>query len=195
MFYTATVKWELHEHFEKMSYRNRYYIAGGNGLMKMSIPIQGGREHKSVMEHTTIADTDNWRQKHWRTLVSAYSNAPYFEFYADSLEKIFTDQHENLTAFNLQTIHWLKQQIDISFSEERTSFYQKEYRDALFDLRRMKPGLEDCTICDFPPYYQVFQERNGFIPNLSLLDLLFAEGPYTLRWLKENCEAVIKWSK
>ena len=190
----SSVIWEMHEYFEKMTYRNRYYIAGGNGLMKLSLPIQGGREHKLPVNQTMIAAKENWQKQHWRTIVSAYNNAPYFDYYASSLEKLFLDKYEKLADFNLSTIQWLKQQLNVSFSEDYSNTYTKEQSGVLYDLRSMKPGLENCTDCDYPTYYQVFQERTGFIPNLSLLDLLFAEGPFTTAWIKENQEAIITWS-
>jgi hypothetical protein len=185
------VVWDVQEHFEKMTFRNRYHIAGANGLLKMSIPIHGGREHKSVMGETRIANQDNWQKQHWRTIVSAYSNTPYFEFYRDSLEQLFNTSFEKLADFNLAAIHWLKQQLNIYFHEEKTEQYRKEYPDALFDLRQFQFAKETFQPSSFsnssnlPTYHQVFEERNGFIPNLSLLDLLFAEGPYALRWLRE----------
>jgi len=183
------VIWDAHERFEKMSSRNRYCIAGAGGMFKMSIPIEGGRERKSLMSETFIAQQDAWQKQHWRTIVSAYNNAPYFEYYKDSLETIFTDIHGKLSDFNLATVRWLKDQIGVSFAEEITPSYQKIYPDAVFDLRR-----KDSLIAaeNFPIYHQVFEERTGFIPNLSLLDLLFAEGPYTRRWLLENKERIIR---
>jgi len=187
------VQWELHEHFEKMTYRNRYYLAGGNGLLQLSIPIQGGRERKSVVSSTKIASGEKWQQQHWRTIVSAYNNAPYFEFFAASLEQLFLRPYSGLAAFNLAGIHWLKMQLGLSFDERNTAAYEKNYPDAFVDLRSMKPGPERCTDCDFPPYYQVFQERNGFLPNLSVLDLLFAEGRYAKDWIMQNKDAVIGW--
>lgn len=182
------VIWEGHERFEKMTSRNRYCIAGAGGMLKMSIPIEGGRERKSLMSETFIAQQDAWQKKHWRTIVSAYNNAPYFEYYKDSLEQLFTTAYDKLSDFNLATVRWLKEQTEISFAEEITHFYQKDYQDSVFDLRR-KGSLFAAE--QFPVYYQVFEESTGFIPNLSLLDLLFAEGPYTRRWLLENSEDII----
>jgi hypothetical protein len=195
MMAADAMHFDIAEHFEKMTYRNRYYIAGANGLLKMSIPISGGREHRAPMQETGIDNKSLWQKQHWRTIVSAYNNAPYFEFYKDSLEKLFTDNFERLFDFNLSTVHWLKQQLDLKFEETLLDTYHPKYPEAKGDLRAMKPGRESCNDCDFPIYYQVFEERTGFLPNLSLLDLLFAEGPFTARWLRENTEAIMVWSK
>ncbi|HRO42319.1 MAG TPA: WbqC family protein [Flavipsychrobacter sp.] len=200
---TEKVVFDVNEHFEKMTYRNRYHIAGANGLLKMSIPIQGGREHKSAMGNTRIANQDKWQQQHWRTLISAYSNAPYFEFYCSALEELFIRKFEWLADFNLATIHWLKQQLQISFEEQNTNAFQKQYPDATCDLRNSKsetqrsPSIIHTStfqLSNLPTvqlYQQVFQERTGFLPNLSLLDLLFAEGPYALKWLRENSKRLL----
>jgi hypothetical protein len=147
------------------------------------------------MHETGIDNKSHWRKQHWRTIVSAYNNAPYFEFYKDSLEKLFTENFERLLDFNLATLQWLQQQLGVKFEETLLDTYHPKYPEAKEDLRKMKPGGESCHDCNFPIYYQVFEERTGFFPNLSLLDLLFAEGPFTARWLRENKEAVIAWSK
>jgi len=180
--------WDVQEHFEKMTLRNRYHIAGASGALKMSIPIEGGREHKSVMGKTCIANSDKWQQQHWRTIVSAYANTPYFDHYAASLEALFIEPYKLLTDFSLASVQWLQRQLKISLNESFAATYCKDHPDAIHDLRTRAalaphPG--------FPPYYQVFQERTGFIPNLSLLDLLFSEGPHTLHWLRENSRMVL----
>ncbi len=189
------IVWDVHEHFEKMTYRNRYYIAGAGGLLKMTLPIAGGREHKSAMKETCIATSDNWQTQHWRTILSVYNNAPYFDYYAPSLEHLFLNSKLSLADFNLESFNWLCSQLNFSIESHQSQTYEKNYGENYFDLRFLRPGLEQCDHCDFPPYYQVFQERTGFLPNLSLLDLLFSEGPYSLQWIKENGESVIKWAE
>src|SRR5690606_24795905 len=107
---------------------------------------------------------------------------------------IFTGKYERLSDFNLATIHWLKQQLKFFFQEEHTVFYEQKVSETATDLRGMRQGIENCASCDFPVYYQVFQERTGFLPNLSVLDLLFAEGRYAGEWLRVNKDAVLVWS-
>lgn len=189
------VCFDVAEHFEKMSYRNRFYIATAAGVHKLSLPVEGGREHKQVMGSARISYRENWQKQHWRTIYSAYNNAPYFEYYASAIEVLYSRHYGDLVGFNMAGVLWLKEQLGLKFTIETLTSYQAEYPDAICDLRKMKPGFEDCTICDFPLYYQVFQERTGFIPNLSLLDLLFAEGPFTLKWLQQNREAVLAWAE
>lgn len=178
-----TLIWDFSENFEKMSCRNRYHIAGANGPMKMSIPVKGGREIKRPMQEVEIAGQDKWQQQHWRTIVSAYNRSPFFSYYELSLEKLFTERFRHLTDFNLASVCWLKKQLGLNFKEEKVFLYQKNYPEATADLRDHRPEKSGGG-GSFPEYYQVFQDRNGFFPNLSVLDLLFCEGPYALEWIQ-----------
>ncbi len=185
------VQWDVAEHFEKMTYRNRYCVAGANGLIKLSIPMLHGRDQRSSMTDMGISNIENWQKQHWRTLVSAYNRSPYFEHYAMPLERLFATTYDKLVDFNLASIQWLLEQLGLKYKTEFQTVYQKNY-DGQCDLRMMRPGLENMSETDFPAYAQVFSERIGFKPNLSLLDLLFSEGPLTLRWLRDNKDAVIE---
>lgn len=178
------------EHFAKMTYRNRYYISGSNGLIQLSIPLAGGRNQRVCMAEIEISDRDRWQTQHWRTIVSVYRRAPYFEFYEMELQQLFETPFLHLADFNLATIHWLKKQLKLEFKETFITQFQKTYGQTT-DIRNMKPGIESTTNCDFPIYYQLFQERTGFLPNLSMLDLLFAEGPYALQWINDNKEQIL----
>ncbi len=171
------------EHFEKMSYRNKYYITGANGPITLSIPLADGREQRKAMKDVEICNRERWQVQHWRTLVSVYKRSPYFEHYEPGLEKIFHTPYTLLSEFNLASIEWLKTQLklktDISFADA----YLKEYENAT-DLRNLKRSKD--TNRDYPVYYQLFEERHGFVPNLSLLDLLFSEGPMTMELLAQH---------
>lgn len=188
-----TVKFDGSEYFEKMTFRNRYYVATANGAIKLSIPMRNGRDQKIEMTKALISYDHNWQLQHWRTLVSAYNRSPYFEFYAASLEQLFTNKYDSLITFNLASIQWLKQQLGLSFAEEITTIYQKEYGENIIDLRKMKPVKDEKKEDDYPKYFQVFEDKVGFIENLSMLDLLFAEGPYALSWIKENKKNLIEF--
>jgi hypothetical protein len=180
------------EHFEKMTYRNKYFISGANGGIQLSIPLQNGREQRAPMSDILIYNKERWQTQHWRTLVSVYKRTPFFEHYEPSLQRLFESPFEKLVDFNLATIHWLKQQLKCTFEEQYLTEYQKQYESAI-DLRRgFKPSIEREGI-DASPYYQVFSDRNGFLPNLSMLDLLFAEGPNTMNWVKQNDAVVKEW--
>jgi hypothetical protein len=170
------------EHFEKMSYRNKYYITGSSGMICLSIPLQKGREQRNPVGTIRISNAERWQVQHWRTLVSVYKRSPYFDHYEPSLRQLFEREFDLLADFNLASITWLRQQLKADFLIETTDTYQKEFNEAT-DLRNMKRSKEKGL--NYPEYYQLFEERNGFLPNLSLLDLLFSEGPQTAVLLKE----------
>jgi hypothetical protein len=169
------------EHFEKMSYRNKYYITGANGMITLSIPLVNGREQRSAMGNISISNTEAWQVQHWRTLVSVYKRSPYFEHYEQSLQQLFETPYLHLTDFNLASVRWLSAQLKLQMDIQFADTYQKE-TDGAIDLRNMKRSREDNT--NAIKYYQLFEERNGFLKNLSLLDLLFSEGPATAEILK-----------
>ena len=187
---------DVAEHFEKMTYRNKYFITGANGGIQLSIPLENGREQRAPMGGIQIHNRERWQIQHWRTIVSVYKRTPFFEYYEHSLESLFTQEFNLLTDFNLASIHWLKQQLKCNFEEEQLSVYKKDYPEATFDFRqKFKPGAEKQGIAGAGSYYQVFSDRNGFLPNLSMLDLLFAEGPHAISWLQQHEELIQSWNK
>lgn len=176
------------EHYEKMTFRNKYTISGSNGIIQLSIPLQNGRNQRATMKDIKIAP-EKWQVNHWRTITSVYARSPFFEFYADILQQVFDTPFIYLIDFNLATLtllnRILKAQLNISF----TDTYNKIYDDAI-DIRSKEFKLTNSEA--FPSYYQVFADRTGFIPNLSILDLLFSEGPNTLQWLAQNKEMILQ---
>lgn len=175
------VQFDIGEHYEKMSFRNRYVIAGGNGMVRLSIPLQAGRGQRTAMKNVAIANSDKWQQNHWRTLVSAYSRAPYWEYYASMLEDLYKQEFALLKDFNEATIRFVARQLKLSIVFETSGQYIQA-GESCIDLRAVKPATAIAST--FRPYHQVFEERNGFLPNLSILDLLFAEGPYSAKVLE-----------
>lgn len=177
------------EHFQKMTYRNRYYISGANGMIQLSIPLVSGRNQRTPMNEVQICNKDKWQVQHWRTLVSVYKRSPYFDFYEPELATLFEQQFNLLADFNLASYQWLKKQLGISIDEQFADEYVKEF-DGI-DLRTMKPDIEKKANASFPHYYQVFEERTGFLANLSVLDLLFSEGPHASKWIADRRDEII----
>src|SRR6185437_12108983 len=180
------------EHFQKMTYRNRYYISGANGIIQLSIPLIHGRNQRAAMKDIQISNKDRWQVQHWRTLVSVYRRSPYFDHYENSVNSLFKKQYNYLLDFNIASIRWLKEQIKMQFEEQLIDEYIKVYDDAVYDLRKMKPRIEKSVEISYPEYYQVFKDRTGFLPNLSMLDLLFSEGPYTHDWVNSHKRDILK---
>lgn len=176
--HATKVVWDGHEHYQKMSRRSRYRIATASGAVQLSIPLIGGRDQRASMQEVRIDNNQAWQRTHWRTLTAAYRRAPFFEHYETSLQEIFSRPFELLSQFNLASVHWLKAEFGLLFSESWTDDYQQQPIDAV-DLRDEALRKRE-TQFSFSPYTQVFAERHGFLQNLSALDLLFAGGPGAL---------------
>ncbi len=172
---------EAHENYSKGAYRNRTHLASPLGVSRLSIPLSKGKNEQQSIQHTQIAP-GNWGREHWRAIKSNYGNAPYFDFYADYLQPvIFNNSETKLFDFNLKILNVLLECLQLDKNYELTESYQKETPENILDFRngihpkphRQKPDPHYQII----PYNQVFEEKTGFLPNLSILDLLFCTGP------------------
>lgn len=190
------VVFDVAEQFVKMSYRNRYYITGANGLILLTVPVVGGRNQRTAMQEVLIDNSENWQVQHWRTLVSVYNRAPYFEHFAPTLEQLYQTKYDKLVAFNEASVHWLQREANIKLHTEQTAIY-RQYDATVTDLRKgWKPGIEQNALPENDAlYYQLFSERNGFYPCLSLLDLLFSEGPAAKQVLVQHKTIIETWHK
>jgi hypothetical protein len=174
---------EVCDHYEKQSYRNRTEIYGANGLLKLIIPLE--RRGKRMPLHTVKIDNEQrWRFEHWRSLESAYRSSPYFEYYEDHFAPFYSKNYTYLGEFNQllqeKVIQLLKIETKISYTTE----YHKEYGSDYLDLRnKIHPRIKPEPQMPTENYYQVFDAKCGFIPNLSILDLMFNEGPRGIAFL------------
>lgn len=177
---------ESHEHFVKQSYRNRCYINTAQGVEMMSVPLTM-KGSKTPIRDVRIDYTRNWKNHHWRTIESAYRKAPFYEHYESGFRKIIYANHvflfdlnRALLSFCLTSLKWEKE------LEESTSFYE-EMPLGMKDLRNVivaKKPFAERGIYQIQPYYQVF--GSTFVGNLSILDLLFCEGPQGSSLLKRS---------
>ena len=167
---------ELYEHFIKQSIRNRCDIYGANGKLRLTIPKQRKGSSKTCIKDIQISYKQNWQKEHWNAIVSAYNSSPYFEYYKDELLPFFEEKEEYLTSFNnkLQIV------ILSILQEEKKVKTTTEYlhQGDFSDLRNYNWKIEKQE-----KYDQVFMEKQGFIPNLSILDLLFNLGPESADYL------------
>ena len=182
-----TVYLEQHDHFIKQTYRNRCVIATTQGPQALTVPVespQGLRIDKTELKDVRISDHGAWRHLHWQALQSAYGESPFFEFYADDLRPFFEKRWDFLFDFNLAITRKMCELLDIEPHIELTEAYLPcpedaiDYRDAI----RPKHPLPDASFTP-RPYYQVYQLKFGFLPNLSILDLLFNEGNEAVLYL------------
>ena len=161
---------ELHEYFIKQSIRNRCDIYGANGKLRLSIPKERKGSSKKIIKNLKISYNQNWQKQHWNAIESAYNSSPFFEYYKDELKPFYKEKEEYLINFNSK----LKNAILIMLNKEITTKKTTKYFDKgdFFDLRNYTWKLKKQE-----KYDQVFMEKKGFIPNLSILDLLFNLGP------------------
>lgn len=171
---------EACEHFQKGTYRNRCHIAGPNGLQRLSIPLAGGKNQQMPIREVRIAYDQPWQQVHWRSIQAAYGSAPFFPFYADDLAPFFQKKWLFLFDFNLELLGVLLKKLDWTGRFEWSETYLPPGQTGdLQDFRNaVLPGAKRPQPAWFQPgrYPQVFQERHGFLPDLSALDLLFCQG-------------------
>lgn len=172
---------EQHDSYQKQTYRNRCVIATANGLQALTVPVEVSGEKQEVRD-VRISDHNQWRRIHWNALQSAYSESPFFEYYADDIRPFFEKKYDYLIDFNeaiRQTVCGL---IDIHPEVEYTTEYVRQHPNDYRDIIHAKHPQPDS---DFEPrpYWQVFSHKHGFLPNLSILDLLFCMGPESIFYL------------
>lgn len=182
------VRLEVNDYFVKQTLRNRCLIDSPSGVLPLSIPVCKA-EGKTLMRDVRISDHGNWRHRHWVALESSYRQSPFFEYYADDFAPFYEKKWEFLADFNEELMALVASLLDISKPVRRTATYEGagskeqgagEYRLAV----QSSCSLASCSQLPAPrPYYQVFASRHGFLPDLSIVDLLFNEGPEGVLWL------------
>jgi len=181
----SNIIFEQYEYYEKMSFRNRCQVAGGEGVINLSIPLLHGRDQRTLMKDVKISGKNRWQDQHWKTIVSCYSRSPWFEYYRDELGELYLKPYVFLMDWNLACFEWSLKALNIAPRYSLTDAYIKptdvnemvDWRNKLLPKNR-KDGF-DISIPEMASsviYRQVFKERIGFLPNLSILDLLFCEG-------------------
>ena len=178
LFQATHLFFEQYENFQKMTFRNRLMIAGGNGPVLLTIPLRHGRNQKRVIKDVQIDNRIRWQDNHWKTIVSCYNKSPWFEFYFDELRDLFTTDFDLLIDWDLFCFEWTCKKLDLTLPVSMTDTWKGEHGDSEWkDLRnKFSPKSLNNAVDETPWYRQVFEDRTGFIPNLSILDLLFCEG-------------------
>ena len=177
---------EKEDNYQKQTYRNRMYIYSANGVQMLSVPVKhlGGAEGHQKYKEVIIEDNFDWKKQHWKSIQTSYRTSPFFEFYEDEIAPFFDKKHESLYDMNLESTALIADILQLDLSFEFTSEFKKQ-PEAYNDLR---PLVNAKKQSHFTPeeYTQVFSEKHGYIPNLSILDLLFNEGPNTLNYLERQ---------
>lgn len=184
--YAATegTRIEQWEHYVKQTYRNRCVIATAQGPLPLTIPTESNGGKKCLMRDVRISDHGNWRHLHWNAIESAYRQSPFFEYYADDFRPFYEKKYDFLLDFNEQLRELVCNLIGFSPRVELSTEYLREVPAGDTDLRTLihpkRPCIEALPDYTPRPYYQVFKERHGFLPDLSIVDLLFNMGPESL---------------
>lgn len=171
---------DVHEHYIKQTYRSRCSVYGANGKLDLIIPVEKGKQGHRPMKDVKISYAERWQRIHWKSLESAYRTSPYFEYYEHELVPFYEEKTEYLADFNLKLTQTLMRLLEIETTVGLSESYREEPGMEL--NRKLADPLTEITET-FEPYTQVFENKKGFIANLSVLDLLFNCGPHHVQHL------------
>ncbi len=183
---------EQYDSYQKQTYRNRCVIATANGLQALTVPVEHANKqptaNSQLIKDLRISDHNQWRRVHWNALQSAYSESPFFEYYADDIRPFFEQRYDYLIDFNEAIRQKMCELIDIYPKVDYTTEYLPTFNtqhSTQHDFREVIHAKHPLPDADFQPrpYWQVFQHRYGFQSNLSILDLLFCMGPESIFYL------------
>ncbi len=180
------VLFEISDFYEKQTYRNRMYIQSANAKQMLSVQVKHTHtDGKQFYKDVQVSNDFDWQKLHWRSLETAYRTSPYFEFYEDDIRPLFEKKIKFLVDLNLESIQTINDLLENEMPYELTNSYRKHY-DNTNDLRFLKNAKKEPEIVQkMPQYTQMFLDRHDFMPNLSILDLLFMEGPNAVSYLEE----------
>ena len=178
------ITFEVDDNFLKQTYRNRTYIYGANGKLALNIPVIHTQKNRQKYRDVKIFNDTKWQELHWKSLLSAYRTSPFFEFYEDELQPLFRMKTDYILDYNLKCFEVICECLQLDLKISKSEVYQKTLENTsdyrfLVNAKKEQPQF-------FNTYMQVFNEKHGFIPNLSILDLLFNEGPNAVNYLESQ---------
>ena len=179
---------EQFDNYSKQSYRNRTQILSANGVLNLSIPIKKNKSEK-VINSIEISYKEDWQKNHWRAITSAYKNSPYFDFFEDDLKVFYSNKYNLLIDYNIDQLKFIVKVLKQKKNIQLTKQYESN-PESVIDLRTIIHPKQS-YLCDKlvankldQSYYQTFENKISFTPNLSILDLLFNKGLHTIDYLK-----------
>ncbi|WP_062125625.1 WbqC family protein [Geofilum rubicundum] len=183
---------ELHCHYSRQSYRNRYVIYGANGPMPLTVPVVKESGKKTATKEVRVSYDTPWNEVHWKSIEAAYNSSPYYLYYKDDIEPLFTKKWDLLSDLNAEALRITMECTGV----DTPITYSREYHSGnteMLDLREViHPKKDFHTDKQFLPrqYRQVFGIEKPFVPNLSILDLIFNKGPESLLVLRDSLTVI-----
>lgn len=184
LLYTSEKLWiDDREVYLKQSFRNRTQILAANAKLDLTVPVNSSKGYEIRIDKVRINYDDPWQVKHWRSIVSAYRSAPFFDEYEEDIKHLIFSKHDSLVDLNIEItdklMELLGKKLDLHFKSKEEI---PEFSHSM--LGYFKPSKMPTSHSELKAYMQVFNYKFGFVPNLSILDLLFNEGPYALSYLQ-----------
>lgn len=176
-----TITFEMEDNFQKQTNRNRTYIYSPNGIQLLNIPVKHSKSAHQKTKDVLIENEFDWQKQHFKSLEAAYRSSPFFEFFEDDITPFFEKKHTYLMDLNMEVFELVNKCMRLKLEFSKTSEYFHEVEN-ISDFRYLANGKKDQN--SFEKYTQVFDDKHGFINNLSVLDLLFNEGKFAIDYLK-----------
>lgn len=177
-----SITFEVEENYQKQSYRNRCYIFGANGKQLLNIPISHTNKTSDKLKmRDVLIENSSWQRQHYKSLTTAYNHSPFFEFYKDDLQFIFTKKYKYLLDVNIDSFQFINNALDLSKKYSISKIYNE---NPINDFRYLA-AVKNNDQTKYISYIQMFEDKNGFLKNLSILDLLFMEGPNSINFFKK----------
>lgn len=182
IYQSDEIRFETQDNYQKQTYRNRCYIYGANGKQLLNIPISHSKsENKIKTRDIRIEERSHWNKQHYKSLKSAYNSSPFFEFYEDDLLVILNKNHKFLLDLNIDTFEFINDALELDLNYKTTTEYLPNTQNDYRGLANVKSSIN----CNSDSYTQIFDNKHGHIKNLSILDLLFMEGPNSISFLEK----------
>ncbi len=179
------VTFEMEDNFQKQTNRNRTYIYSPNGIQLLNIPVKHSKTAHQKTKDIQIENDFDWQKQHFKSLEAAYRSSPFFEYFEDDLLPIFEKKHQFLMDLNLEVFDLITRCLRMKIEYSTTTEYFHEINsNEITDFRFLANGKKDAS--QFESYTQVFDDKFGFINNLSVLDLVFNEGKFALDYLQSQ---------
>lgn len=184
MVQAKKVMFEVCDNYQKQTYRNRMAIYGAQGKIPLTVPVVYSQKNRQLYKDIVISNDEKWQALHWKSIQSAYRSSPFFEFYEYDLAPLFHEEATLLMDFNFRCLEAVLECLQHDLKLEKTKEFE---RDPLrkTDYRFLVDHRKE-THQPLNPYVQVFDDKHGFIPNLSIIDLIFNEGPNALLYLENQ---------